>query len=407
MKPSPLYLLKDQERRLLAGHCWVYSNEIDSARSPLKGLEPGAPVELIAQGGRWLGHGYVNPNALLCARLVSRLRALPLSPALLVARLRQALSLRERLYREPFYRLVHGESDGLPGLIVDRYGELLVVQITTAGMERERGEVLAALAQVLRPTHILLRNDSSVRALEGLPRQVEWALGGLDGEISLREGEIDYHLDPVHGQKTGWFYDQAENRRLLARFGRGPAGIGARILDVCCYLGAWGFAAASAGATELSFVDSSARALEKIAITAERHGLDARLTDLLQGDAFDVLRSLRDQNRVFDLIILDPPAFIKKRKDHKEGVQAYRRLNQLGLELLAPEGLLISSSCSHHLSRQEFHRCVQQAGRGAGRELQLLFDGGQGPDHPIHPAISETAYLKTAFFRVLLPLAKP
>ncbi|MBK5970386.1 MULTISPECIES: class I SAM-dependent rRNA methyltransferase [Thiorhodovibrio] len=403
MNTTPLFLKKDQERRLLAGHCWVYSNEVDTARSPLKGLEPGAPVELIAQGGRWLGHGYVNPNSLLCARLVSRERRLPLSPALLLGRLHQALSLRERLYTAPFYRLVHGESDGLPGLIVDRYGELLVVQITTAGMERERGEVLSALAQVLRPKHILLRNDISVRALEGLPQQVEWALGGFEGEISLREGDIEYHIDPVQGQKTGWFYDQAENRRMLARFGVGRSGIGERVLDVCCYLGAWGFAAASAGARELSFVDSSAGALEKVGATAERHGLDERVSDLLQGDAFDVLRCLRDAGRTFDLIILDPPAFIKKRKDHKEGLQAYRRLNRLGLELMAPDGLLVSSSCSHHLSRQEFHHSIQQAARSAGRELQLLFDGGQGPDHPVHPAIVETAYLKTAFLRVLAP----
>lgn len=385
----------------MAGHCWVFSNEVDTARSPLKGLEPGAPVELIAQGGRWLGHGYVNPNALLCARLVSRERGRPLSPALLLERLHQALSLRERLYTLPFYRLVHGESDGLPGLIVDRYGELLVVQITTAGMERKRGELLAALAQVLRPKHILLRNDTSVRALEGLPRQVEWALGGLESEINLREGDIDYRIDPVHGQKTGWFYDQAENRRLLTRFGVGPSGIGARVLDVCCYLGAWGFAAANAGARQLSFVDSSAAVLEKVGATAERHGLGEQVADLLQGDAFDVLRALRADGRAFDLIILDPPAFIKKRKDHKEGLQAYRRLNRLGLELLAPDGLLVSSSCSHHLSRQELHRSLQQAARGAGRELQLLFDGGQGPDHPVHPAIAETAYLKTAFLRVL------
>lgn len=378
----------------MAGHCWVYSNEVDTARSPLKGLEPGAPVELIAHGGRWIGHAYANPNSLICARLLSRERTQPLSPALLLKRLHQALSLRERLFPQPFYRLVYGESDGLPGLIVDRYGDLLVVQITTAGMERERGEILSALAQVLRPQRILLRHDTPMRALEGLSQSVEWALGEDTGEVTLREGEISYQIDPVRGQKTGWFYDQADNRLGLARFG-----VGARVLDVCCYLGAWGLAAASAGAQQLSFVDSSAQALERVGATAERHGLESRIVDLLQGDAFDVLRALRTERREFDLIILDPPAFIKRRKDQKEGEQAYRRLNRLGLELLAPDGLLVTSSCSHHLSREQFQRSIQQAARASGRELQRLRDSGQGPDHPIHPAIAETAYLKTAVLR--------
>ncbi|EIC19967.1 class I SAM-dependent rRNA methyltransferase [Thiorhodovibrio frisius] len=396
MKATPLFLKKDQERRLLAGHCWVYSNEVDTERSPLKGLEPGVPVELFARGGRWLGHAYVNPNSLICARLISRDRAQPLSPALLLARLHQALALRERLYAQPFYRLVHGESDGLPGLVVDRYGELLVVQFTTAGMERERGEVLAALEQVARPKRLLLRNDSPVRALEGLEQQVEWVLGDDPGEIRLRESGLEFLIDPVHGQKTGWFFDQADNRAALQRFR--PNG---RVLDVFCYLGAWGLTAAATGAEQVSFIDSSSEALARVGASADRNGLAERIGELLQGDAFDALRQLRDAGERFNCVILDPPAFIKRRKDQRDGELAYRRLNRLGMELLTPDGLLVSSSCSHHLSRDSFHRNLQQAGRGAGRELQLLYDGGQGPDHPIHPAIPETAYLKTAFLRVL------
>jgi 23S rRNA (cytosine1962-C5)-methyltransferase len=398
MQPVPLRLKKDQERRLLAGHCWVYSNEVDTAATPLKDLTPGQPVEVVSQRGRWLGHGYANPHSLICARVVSRRRGQPLSSALLVARIRAALDLRERLYQQPFYRLVHGEGDALPGLIVDRYEDLLAVQLTTAGMERERGEVIAALEQVLRPGRIVLRNDTAVREQEGLEQGVEWALGDDPGEVELTEGSLRFAVSPGSGQKTGWFYDQAENRRALQRFG--PA---RRVLDVCCWLGAWGLQAAAQGAEAVTFVDSSGTALEQVGRNAERNGLDAAI-DALQGDAFDALRALRDDGAEFDLVVLDPPAFIKRRKDEKEGTRAYQRLNQLGLQVLAPGGLLVTSSCSFHMGRDAFLHTVQRAARRTERDLQLLYTGAQGPDHPIHPAIAETGYLKTLFLRAL-PLA--
>jgi len=395
MKPMPLQLRKDQERRLLAGHCWIYSNEVDTAATPLKDLAPGQAVEVRSDHERWIGHGYVNPHSLICARLVSRDHARPLSPALWVARIHDALALRERLYRRPFYRLVFGESDGLPGLIVDRYGDLLCVQLTTAGMERVRGEILAALEQVLRPSTMLLRNDSPMRELEGLTQGVEAVLGDPADDLILTEQELDFQVAPRSGQKTGWFFDQAENRARLARFG-----VGARVLDVCSYTGAWGLRAAALGADEVTCVDSSLNALERVAANAERNRLGARVHPV-QGDAFEVLRGLRDDGRQFDTVILDPPAFIKRRKDEKEGLQAYARLNRLGIELLAPGGLLVTSSCSFHMDRDTFLRTVGQAGRRAGRFLQLLETGQQGPDHPVHPAIPETAYLKTLFLRVL------
>ena len=241
MNTPELRLLKDQERRLLAGHCWIYSNEVNTQATPLKAFEPGQAVQVIGHSGRWLGHAYVNPHSLICARLVSRNVAHPLSPSLWVRRIHAALELRERLYAEPFYRLVFGESDGLPGLVVDRYGDLLAVQITTAGMERARGEVLAALEQVLRPKVIVLRNDTSSRELEGLPQGVETILGTAPETLELIEHGTSFLVSPLTGQKTGWFYDQAENRGRLARFG-GPR----RVLDVCSYIGAWGVQAAVA-----------------------------------------------------------------------------------------------------------------------------------------------------------------
>lgn len=395
MQPTPLILRKDQERRLIAGHCWIYSNEVDTAATPLKDLQPGQPVAILSDHERWIGHGYVNPHSLICARLVSRERSHPLSPALWVARLHQALSLRERLYKRPFYRLVFSESDGLPGLIVDRYQDLLGVQLTTAGMERVRGEIIAALEQVLRPKAIVVRNDTAVRELEGLDQGVEVLLGEPADQVPLIEQELEFLVSPLTGQKTGWFFDQAENRSRLARFG-----VGERVLDVCSYVGAWGLRAAALGAREVTCVDSSHPALERLADNAARNRLDERVHPL-QGDAFDVLRGFKDEGRRFDTVILDPPAFIKRRKDEKEGTQAYSRLNRLGMELLEPGGLLVTSSCSFHMGRDAFLRTVQSAGRRAGRSLQLLEAGQQGPDHPVHPAIPETAYLKTLFLRVL------
>ncbi len=395
MKPTPLLLRKDQERRLLAGHCWVYSNEVDTAATPLKNLEPGQPVTILSDHERWIGHGYANPHSLICARLVSRDPNQPLSPALWVARIRDALTLRERLYRRPFYRLVFGESDGLPGLVVDRYDDLLCVQLTTAGMERARGEILAALEQVVRPRAIVLRNDTAVRELEGLTQGVETVLGEPADTLILTEQELTFQVAPLTGQKTGWFFDQAENRARLGRYG-----VGSRVLDVCSYIGAWGLRAAALGAESVTCVDTSRGALERVADNAERNHVGERIHPL-QGDAFEVLRGLRDEGQRFNTVILDPPAFIKRRKDEKEGVQAYARLNRLGIEVLEPGGLLVTSSCSFHMERDAFLRTVQQAGRRAGRFLQLLETGQQGPDHPVHPAIPETAYLKTLFLRAL------
>jgi 23S rRNA (cytosine1962-C5)-methyltransferase len=395
MKPEPLFLRKDQERRLLAGHCWIYSNEVDTQKTPLKGLSPGQPIEIFSDHERWLGHGYVNPHSLICARIVTRNRQQPLSPALWLARIHTALALRERLYQHPFYRLIFGESDGLPGLVVDRYDGLLAVQITTAGMERVRGEILAALEQVVRPHTIILRNDTAVRELEGLERTVETVLGTPDDRLTLIEQDLAFEIAPLTGQKTGWFFDQAENRRRLARYG-----VGNRVLDVCSYVGAWGVRAAALGAEQVTCVDSAQSALEQVTANAARNQFAERLHPI-QGDAFDVLRELREQGKRFDTVLLDPPAFIKRRKDEKEGNQAYQRLNRLGIELLEPGGLLVTSSCSFHMDRDTFLRAVQLAARRAGRSVQLLEIGQQGPDHPVHPAIAETAYLKTFFLRVL------
>ncbi len=395
MSTAQLRLNKNQDRRLRFGHCWIYSNEVDTKATPLKGMEPGQAVDIVNHQGKWLGSGYANPHSLICARLVSRDREHPLTGSLLVHRLKIALSLRERMHTKPYYRLVFGESDGLPGLVVDRYGDLIVAQITTAGMERMKAEVVAAIEKVLKPVGILLRNDSSIRGQEGLDQYIELAAGKMPELLTLEEGGLKFQVQAQEGQKTGWFFDQADNRARMARYIRGG-----RVLDVCSYVGAWGVQAAAMGAEEVVCVDSSAGALEMVQANAALNDMSNKVSTE-RANAFDALRDLRSEREHFDLIILDPPAFIKRRKDTKEGTLAYKRLNQAAMQLLSKDGILITSSCSHHMSQENLLQLVQQAGRHNDRFVQLLEQGQQATDHPIHPAIPETAYLKTFYLRVL------
>lgn len=391
---APLRLKKQEDRRLRAGHLWVYSNEVDSAATPLGAFVPGQPVVIEAHNGKPLGSGYVNPHSLICARLVSRDPARHLDRSLLVHRLNVALALRERLYAAPFYRLVYGEADGLPGLVVDRYGDVLVVQCTTAGMELARAAILEALDKVLKPRAVLLRNDGSTREMEGLERYVE-AVGEVPGTLTLEEQGVRFQVPLQGGQKTGWFFDQRPNRARLGDYVEGR-----RVLDVFSYVGAWGVQAAVRGAREVICVDASQAALELARAAARDNGVADRF-DVLAGDAFEVLRGLREARERFDVVIVDPPAFIKRRKDSKAGEQAYHRINQLAMQLLQRDGILISSSCSHHLSMDGLQKLLLQSARHLDRDLQLLERGHQGADHPVHPAIPETEYLKTLFCRVL------
>lgn len=392
---AALRLRKNEDRRLRAGHLWVYSNEVDVAATPLRDFQPGQPVVIQASNGKFIGTGYINPQVLLCARLVSRDPDHPLNPSLLVHRLNVALSLRERLYPQPFYRLVHGEGDGLPGLIVDRYGDCCVAQLTTAGMERMKAEVLAALQKVLKPQAVLWRNDSPVREIEGLERSVADAMGEMPETVTVEEDGLHFQVVPRTGQKTGWFYDQRDNRARLDRYVRSR-----RVLDVFSYVGAWGLRAAVRGAGEVVCVDSSAPAMEFAAANAALNGVSDRVR-FQQGDAFEVLKALREARERFDVVIVDPPAFIKRRKDMKEGALAYRRINEMAMQVLERDGLLVSCSCSQLFSREALEQTLLQASRHLERNLVILEQGRQGPDHPVPPAIPETDYLKAVFARVL------
>ena len=386
-----LRLKRNEDRRLHSGHLWVFSNEVDTAQTPLTRFEPGALVRVLAHNDRALGLAYVNPQSLIAARLLGTWSQPDV--AWFAGRLRHALQLRERLHAHPWYRLVYGESDGLPGLVIDRFGATCVLQITTAGMERLRETIVAALVLVLQPEAILLKNDGGARALEGLPGEVRCVAGTVGATSLVIEDGLKFQAPLVEGQKTGWFFDQAANRRALTRYVR-P---GARVLDVFSYVGAWGVRAAHAGAGAVTCVDSSAPALQLAVQNAAANGL---ALDTRRGDAFDVLEELIKEQVRFDVVIIDPPAFAKRRKDLPKAQAAYRRLNQLAMRTVADEGILVSCSCSYHLSPDDLQESIAKAARGAERQVQILESGGQAPDHPVHPAIAETRYLKAFFCRV-------
>jgi len=383
-----LQLAKGEDRRLKVGHDWVYSNEVDVARTPLKGLAPGAEVELLGPGGQPLGAATVNPHSLICARRFGPAGS-SLDGAFIRARLEAALACREALYPGGHYRLIHGEADGLPGLVLDRYGPYWVAQCNTVAMEQRRSELRAALEALAPVAGIVWRGDSGVRALEGLPERVEQE-GEVPAWLPVRENGLAFEV-LTSGQKTGWFYDQRDNR---ARF----AGLvaGRRVLDGFCYAGGWALTALAARASAALCLDSSATALEMVAHNAARQGVTERIA-LRRGDVFETLAGLAAEGESFGAAVIDPPALIKARRDREAGEVAYRRLCQLSVPLLAPGALWVMCSCSHHLDADRLPRFMASAARRAGRRLRLLGQYGAAMDHPEQPAMPETAYLKAVF----------
>ena len=387
-----LFLKKGEDRRIRLGHLWVFSNEIDSARSPLPSFSPGQPVRLADSEGRFLGTAYANPASLIAARIVSRRENEPLDAGLLRKRLGDALALRQRLFDRPFWRLCHGEGDFLPGLVADRHGSHLVCQVTTAGMETQTEALLGVLDELLHPESILLDNDVPSRDLEGLERFQKAAFGSVPKETDVEENGTSYAVPLASGQKTGWFYDQRVNRSAFARL----AHKGCSVLDAFCYAGGFGTLAAKNGAGSVTFLDASARALGYARRNAQPF---CPAAETLEGDALELLAELRRRGRRFNMVCLDPPAFIKRKKDARHGLEAYARINELGMDLVEPGGVLMTCSCSHHLQEDALRTIIARAAGKRRRHARLICRGFQGPDHPVHPAMPETAYLKTFLFQ--------
>src|SRR5690349_20651336 len=307
-----LKLKRGEDRRIRAGHPWVFSNEVDNDAAPLARIEPGTAVRIHSDRDQFLGHAYANPHALICARIVGRDAEHGLDRSLIVHRLNVALALRERLSREPYYRLVFGESDGLPGLVLDRYGDILVGQIATRGMEALRQDVEEAVRSVLAPKGLFWKNDSGARDLEQLDESAEVGFGEVPEEVQVIEAGLNFTAPLRTGQKTGWFYDQTANRARLARY----LWAGARVLDVCSYAGAWAVTSLAQGARSATCVDSSAHALAYVQRNAAANGMRI---ETVEANAFDALKELHEQGERFDVVILDPPAFIKRKKDIPQG----------------------------------------------------------------------------------------
>lgn len=391
-----LRLKPKSDRRIKGGHCWVYSNEVDIAQTPLKTLQPGQQVVIESASGQTLGRALVSPQQLICARIFSRNAEQQLDRSWLVHRLKIALSSRELWYQHQCYRWVYGDSDALPGLVIDRFGDVVVVQISSEGMEAVRDDIVAAVDQVAKPATIVLKNDGKLRASVGLSEYVEIVKGSLQDQCApLVENDTRFMAPVIDGQKTGWFYDHRDNRDRLNRLVAGK-----RVLDVFSYIGGWGVQAARHGASEVHCVDASAQALDWVEQNAALNDVDSKL-HCWQGDAFAALKQLKDDGQRFDIVVVDPPALIPRRKDIKAGEQAYRRLNQLAMRLLERDGLLVSGSCSMNLADDRLPDILRVVGRELDREVLIQHVGGQGADHPVLPAVPETRYLKAVFARVL------
>ena len=376
-----------EQRRVLFGHPWVYSNEI-AMDAAAKALPLGATVRLVANDGRALGTAMFNPRTLIAARLWSREAQTEVDGALLADRLQRALALRQKLFEAPYYRLIHAEADGLPGTVIDRYGDTLAVQVNCAGVEQLLPDLLAALDQVLQPAAVLLRNSGGMRTLEGLESYERWAKGDRGEPIEIAENGARLLADLSGGQKTGWFFDQRDNRAMVAALARD-----ARVLDVYCYSGGFAIQAARAGAKEVLAVDSSEPALTLAAKAAELNGVTARCR-FERGDAFERLASIANSGEKFDIVVADPPAFVKSKKELNQAARGYRKLARLAARVVAPGGFLFIASCSHHMTPELFAEQVARGIWDAERPARILKSVGAAADHPVHPALPETAYLK-------------
>ncbi|MGB0732343.1 MAG: class I SAM-dependent rRNA methyltransferase [Pontibacterium sp.] len=394
MTMQTLVLRDGADRRLRGGHIWIYSNEVDTKVTPLRNFEAGEQVVVQNSRGKALGLAYINPNTLICARLFSRDIKYPLNRSLLVHRLNMALSLREASFEAPCYRLVYGDSDGLPGLVIDRFMDIFVVQISTAGMEAVLEDIIDALNKVFKPEAILLRNDGKMRDMEGLETYTEVVQGDIPELCPLIENHVPLVAPLEKGQKTGWFYDHRDNRAKMQTLVDGK-----RVLDLFSYVGGWGAQALAAGASEVMCVDASHYALEVAAENARINNATDRFQGM-HGDAFDICKSLIADNERFDVVIVDPPAFIAKKKDIRNGERAYGRVNNFAMRLLNKGGVLVSASCSMHLEYNRLMDIIRSNSRELDRNAQVFHQGHQGADHPLHPAIPETDYLKAYFARI-------
>jgi len=383
-----ILLKKKEDRRIKRGHPWVFSNEVQALPAD---VVPGELVEVRDFAGGFIGRGYANPRSLITVRILTRTRE-EIDAAFLERRISRARDLRTGLGFGESFRAVYSEGDGLPGLIVDKYADTLVVQSLTAGIDGMLEMVIAALREAYGPKAIVLRNDVAVRELEGLAQEKRVVLGDAESLVTIEESGIRYRVDVLEGQKTGFFFDQRENRLALRDLVRGR-----RTLDCFCYVGAWALSAAKYGASEVIGIDSSEKAVALARSNAELNSLSATFET---GDVFERLRELERRKERFGCIILDPPAFVKSRAKVREALKGYKELNLRAMRILEPSGILVTCSCSHHIDQELFREMLIDAAWSAGRQARVLEMRSQSRDHPALLAARETQYLKCAILQI-------
>ena len=391
------YAVRIDERsvkRLKLGYPWVFRSEVINARESDK-LVPGQVVDFVRDKGDFVGRGYFNPKPQLVGRVMTLVPQQKIDGDYAVHLIKGALQFREKLYNQPFYRLVHAESDGLPGLIIDRYGDVVVCQVNTAGMEVLWPHIESALKTLIKPRTIILKNDTPTREHEGLEQVVKVVHGEAPETIQITENGLPFHVDLMTGQKTGWFFDQRDNRAWVASLAKGGS-----LLDVFCHTGGFGVVAAKTGAESVTFIDSSAPALEMVRKNATLNGVINKC-EVIEDKAFEAMEKLATKKITYDVVAVDPPAFIKTRKDMSAGIKGYNKLARLSAPLVKKNGILFFASCSHHAGVTELLETVSEGLIKSGRTAQLIKTSGAAPDHPVQPQLPETGYLKGLTFRFL------
>jgi len=390
MAVKSVTLKKNEERRIEGGHLWAFSNEIgETAGDP----SAGDIIVVRARGGKPIGTGFYNPHSLIACRLLTTADE-EIDFEFFRRRITAALELRRKLYPSAeTFRLVHGESDYLPGLVIDKYNEYLTVQTLSAGMDARMTLICDVLEAVLSPAGIIERNESTLRALEGLETK-KGILRGTAATTVVSEYGIKYEVDPLGGQKTGFFLDQRENRKAFRRYARGGV-----VLDCFCNEGGFALNAAYAEAESVTGVDASEGAVARASSNASLNRLDSTATFTV-ADAFEFLKAASEKKRIYDAVNIDPPSFARNKKSVPAAKKGYARLNATALRLVKRGGILATSSCSHHIQEEVFLGIIARAAAEAGRKIRLLEWRGAAPDHPVHPSMPETRYLKFAVFSV-------
>lgn len=389
---AKIHLKKNEEKRIEAGHLWIFSNEIGSIEGD---TENGGIVEVYDSRNNFCGSGFYNKNSLIAVRILSKNKIENLY-GLLKEKLFLAQQLRKTFYPgRNSYRLVFSESDFLPGLIIDKYNVTFVLQIYSFGMEKNIEHIVKILREDFSAENIFTKNENYFRKLEGLSEEDKVYLGSMKSEI-IDDGYVKCKVDFEKGQKTGFYFDQNDNRFFIEKICSDKT-----VADLFCNSGGFGLHAAKAGAASVTFVDSSLTEIENAKNNFELNELKCK-SEFVTKNVFEFIEKCISEKRKFDIVMIDPPAFAKNKKSLPSAKKGYEKLNRLAMQIVNEGGFLVSSSCSHHLPEEEFIRIINAAASKAGKNIQMIYFNGASLDHPELTGMNETAYLKFGIFRIVV-----